>query len=168
MLLYSENSSAVENLTSHAISRKIDPNRLKFVERLPRADYLARYKVADLFLDTYPYNAGATASDALWMNLPVITLQGNSFSSRVASSLLTHLHLPQLIHLTIATYEAQAIELASQPAKMEVIRNNLRANKNNAPLFNTQNFVKSLEQAFGVAHQLYINNLPLQDIGPKY
>lgn len=168
MLLYAENPSAVENLTRHAISRQVDPNRLKFVERLPRADYLARYQVADLFLDTYPYNAGTTASDALWMNVPVITLQGESFPSRVASSLLTHLHLPPLIHRTLASYEAQAVELATNPEKLAIIKTNLLANKSVAPLFNTLAFVESLEYAFGAVHQLYADNLPFKDISPKY
>jgi protein O-GlcNAc transferase len=168
MLLYSENASAVDNLTHYAITRQVDPSRLKFVERLPRTDYLARYQVADLFLDTYPYNAGTTASDALWMNVPVITLQGESFPSRVASSLLTHLHLPQLIHRTLASYEAQAVELATDPEKLAIIKANLLANKSGAPLFNTLAFVESLEYAFGTAHQLHTNHLPFKDISPQY
>ena len=168
MLLYAENAYAVENLTRHAITRRVDPSRLKFVERLPRADYLARYQVADLFLDTYPYNAGTTASDALWMSIPVITLQGESFPSRVASSLLTHLLLPQLIHRTLASYEAQAVELATDPKKLAIIKTYLLANKSVAPLFNTPAFVKSLEYAFGIAHQLYADSLPFKDINPKY
>jgi len=167
MLLYAENPSAVESLTRRAISRQVDPNRLKFIDRLPRADYLARYKVADLFLDIYPYNAGTTASDALWMTIPVITLQGESFPSRVASSLLTHLHLPQLIHRTLVAYEAQAIELATEPEKLETIKKNLLANKGRALLFNTPAFVKSLEHAFGVSYQLHTKHLPFKDIPLK-
>lgn len=164
MMLYAENIDATRNLTQYAIQKNIDPNRLIFVERLPRSEYLARYKVTDLFLDTAPYNAGATASDALWMNIPIITLQGQSFASRVASSLLINLDLPELIHPSLTSYEHQAIELATQPAKLSAIKHKLNANKLTAPLFNTAFFVKNLEKAFAQAHFQYINNLPVKDI----
>ena len=94
LLLYVDNETAKTNLTKEIILRGIDPNRLIFGKRLPMLDYLARYRVADLFLDTLPYNAGATASDALRMELPVLTLIGHAFASRVAASLLNAVSLP--------------------------------------------------------------------------
>ena len=91
----------------------MDSSRLFFEGRLPFSEYLARYRLVDLFLDTYPYNAGTTASDALWMGLPVLTLSGNSFSSRIAASLLNAVNIPELITNSQSKYEAKAIELAT-------------------------------------------------------
>lgn len=164
MMLYAENPYGMNNLRGYAKSKGIDPDRLIFVERISRHDYLSRYKVVDLFLDTSPYNAGTTASDALWMDIPVITLQGESFAARVASSLLTHLNLPELIHHDLASYEAQAIELASQPKKLHALKDRLLSNKLNAPLFNSSLFVKNLENAFQEAFGLHNNKLEPKDI----
>lgn len=164
ILLYSENPWATDNLKKCAAKRGINPARVLFTSHLPRADYLAQYAIADLFLDTYPYNAGTTASDALWMNLPVITLQGNSFPSRVASSLLVNLDLPELIHQSIESYEAQAIELAKNPTKLNNLKIKLAANRSKEPLFNTPLFTKYLEQAFNSAYQRHMNGLAPEDI----
>jgi len=164
MLLYAENPIAAENLKRQAIKSGIDSKRLVFAERLPRPDYLARYHIADLFLDTFPYNAGTTASDALWMDVPVITLQGESFTSRVASSLLTHLDLPELIHRSISEYQEQAIALGTFPDRLKDLKNKLINNKLNTPLFNSRIFVHNLEKALGKVHQLHQQHLPAQDI----
>ncbi|MBU3586762.1 hypothetical protein ICN30_02805 [Polynucleobacter sp. 31A-FELB] len=164
LLLYSENPWATENLQTLAVEYGIDSARLIFTSHLPRSDYLAQYAIADLFLDTYPYNAGTTASDSLWMGVPVITLQGESFSSRVASSLLINLKLAELIHHSIEDYEAQAIELANNQTKLNGLKNKLAANRLTEPLFNTKLFVKHLEQAFSTAHQRYEAKLPTDDI----
>jgi protein O-GlcNAc transferase len=164
MMLYAENPYGVANLKDYARSKGIDPSRLIFVERIARNDYLSRYQVVDLFLDTSPYNAGTTASDALWMDIPVITLQGESFAARVASSLLTHLHLTELIHQDLTSYEAQAIELATQPSKLNTLKNKLKTNKTNAPLFNSALFVKNLESAFREASNKHKKKLPFKDI----
>lgn len=164
LLLYSENPWATENLRMQALEYGVNPSRLVFASHLPRAEYLAQYAVADLFLDTYPYNAGTTASDALWMGVPVITLQGQSFASRVASSLLVNLNLPELIHQSIESYETQAIDLAKNPVKLNEIKSKLAANRLTEPLFNTRLFTKQLEQAFSKAHRRYINNLLAEDI----
>ena len=147
LMLFRENPYAEENLKITAKEKGIDSTRLIFLERLPREDYLSQYKVVDLFLDTFPYNAGATASDALWMGVPVITLQGSSFSSRIASSLLTHLDLTELIHSSLSTYEGQAIELASKPAQLDALRKKLTRNLSSKPLFNSKLFVKHLDVA---------------------
>ena len=111
LFLYVDTSIAQENLRKEAAARGVDPTRLIFGERLSVSDYLARYQVTDLFLDTYPYNAGATASDALWVGVPVLTRQGESFASRVASSLLRGIGLPELITKTMSEYEKLAISL---------------------------------------------------------
>jgi predicted O-linked N-acetylglucosamine transferase (SPINDLY family) len=163
-LLYSENSWAADNLRKYATKQGISPARLIFTGHLPRADYLAQYAIADLFLDTYPYNAGTTASDALWMGLPVITLQGNSFPSRVASSLLANLNLPELIHQSIESYEIQAIELATDPIKLHTLKNKLQMNRLTTSLFNTKLFCKNLERAFNAVYQRHINGLAPEDI----
>jgi predicted O-linked N-acetylglucosamine transferase (SPINDLY family) len=134
------------------------------MERQIRADYLACYGIVDLFLDTYPYNAGATASDALWMGIPVLTMQGSSFPSRVASSLLTSLNLPELIHQSITSYEMQAIDLGSQGSKLAEIKNKLIASRGTASLFNSKLFIQNLEQALIQAHTLSETNQPPKDI----
>jgi len=167
LLLYSENSWAQENLIQQAIKQEIDPARLIFLDRLPRADYLSRYLMADLFLDTSPYNAGTTASDALWMGLPVITLQGNTFSSRVASSLLINLDLSELIHQSIEGYENQAIDLATHPKQFQAIKNKLLRNKQCEPLFNSKLFIQHLEAAYKKVYLHYKEKYPLKDIFPK-
>lgn len=148
LLLYAENTWATKNLSLLASSQGIDPKRLIFLDRIPRADYLARYSIADLFLDTFPYNAGATASDALWMGLPVLTLQGSSFCSRVASSLLTQISLPEMIAYTLSQYEAYAIKLGTQPSSLRFIKEKLQKNKLSENLFNTKLFVTYLESAY--------------------
>jgi predicted O-linked N-acetylglucosamine transferase (SPINDLY family) len=164
MLLYAENAEATKNLLEYASKNGVAPQRFVFAEHLTRADYLARYKITDLFLDTTPYNAGTTASDALWMDIPVITLQGESFPSRVASSLLTHLDLPELIHQSMAGYETQAVELATYPKKYIDLKNKLIANKNSTRLFNSNLFMHSFESALKEANTLFCANLPLKDI----
>lgn len=147
LMLFGENPYAVENLKRFAKAKGISPTRLIFLERLPREDYLSQYRVVDLFLDTYPYNAGTTASDALWMGVPVITLQGSSFSSRVASSLLANLDLTELIHNSLSSYECQALELASEPDKLHALKQKLTRNLDTKPLFDTKQFVRNLEIA---------------------
>ena len=136
------------NLTNEISQRGIDSKRLIFGGRIPRPEYLARYKVADLFLDTRPYNAGTTASDALRMGLPVITLKGQSFNSREASSVLTSLNMQELITTSEAEYESLAIELASNPTKLKIIKDRLMENLSSAPLYNTPLFTKNLETAY--------------------
>ena len=164
MLLYAENVEAAKNLLEYASKNGVAPQRFILAERLVRADYLARYKITDLFLDTTPYNAGTTASDALWMDVPVITLQGDSFPSRVASSLLTHLDLTELIHRSLASYEAQAIEIAAQPDKFLALKKKLISKKSSARLFNSQWFMQSYESALKEANALSQANLPPKDI----
>ncbi|WP_146610970.1 O-linked N-acetylglucosamine transferase, SPINDLY family protein [Polynucleobacter paneuropaeus] len=146
--LHASNQSIIENLNNEAIRFGIDPQRLVFAETLPHAEYLARYQVADLFLDTMPYNAGTTANDALWTGLPVLTCMGNSMASRMAGSLLKNLDLPELITYSLAEYQTKAIEFGNDPQKLKSIRNKLEKNKATSPLFNAALFARNLESAY--------------------
>jgi predicted O-linked N-acetylglucosamine transferase (SPINDLY family) len=111
-------------------------------------DHLARYNVADLFLDTHPYNAHTTAVDSLKAGIPVLTLMGQSFASRVAASLLNAIGLPELITISQEEYEALAIELALKPKKLADIKLRLVNNHLTTPLFNTPLFTKNIEAAY--------------------
>jgi predicted O-linked N-acetylglucosamine transferase (SPINDLY family) len=146
--LFQDNSWAVENLKKEAEKQGIAADRLVFAERLPLPEHLARHRQADLFLDTFPYNAHTTTSDALWTGLPVLTLMGQSFASRVAASLLNAVGLPELITTSQDDYEALAIELAMNPQKLEDIKLKLARNRLTAPLFDTPHFTKNLEAAY--------------------
>jgi predicted O-linked N-acetylglucosamine transferase (SPINDLY family) len=148
LFLYADNEWAKANLIDEASLRGIDSARLVFGGRIPTEDYLARYRVCNLFLDTFPYNAGTTASDALWAGLPVLTLTGQSFASRVAASLLNAIGLPELITSTQKEYEALAIELALNPKKLADIKLKLENNRLTTPLFDTPMFTKNLEAAY--------------------
>ena len=159
MMIYVSNKIAKENLSKEIKYLGINANRLIFVEKLPRAEYLARYRLADLFLDTHPYNAGTTASDALRMGLPILTLNGNSFNSREAASIISAVNLPEMITKTNEEYESLAIELAENPKKYKVIKEKLAKNLHNAPLFNTPLFVKNLESTYEIMYEKYHQGL---------
>jgi len=148
LIIYIDNSSAQKNLIKEIVKRDIDSKRLIFGVRLKRQEYLARYRTADLFLDTRPYNAGTTASDALKMGLPLITMKGKSFNSREAASILTSINLPELITNTPEEYEALAIELATNPGKLKAIKDKLKVNLSTAPLYDTKLFAKNIESAY--------------------
>jgi predicted O-linked N-acetylglucosamine transferase (SPINDLY family) len=158
--LLADNPTAQANLTKEAIHRGVEAGRLIFAQRLALPEYLARYRAADLFLDTVPFNAGTTASDALWAGLPVLTLMGESFAGRMAASLLNAIEMPELIEQTIDGYESRAIELATKPKQMAAIRAKLAANRLTTPLFNTPLFTRHLEQAYTQMHERYLKGLP--------
>lgn len=147
LLLSADNVEAKENLKREAIARGVDGERLIFGERLERPLYLARYEVADLFLDTWPYNAGTTASDALWAGLPILTLVGQSFASRIAASILTAIELPELIATTVEQYEALAIHYAKNSGELLDVKQKLAVKKSSARLFNTSQFTTAFESA---------------------
>jgi len=150
------NPAAVANLQQEAQQRGVDPQRLIFASRLPSlADHLSRYRLADLFLDTLPYNAHTTASDALWAGLPVLTCLGQSFASRVAASLLNAIHLPELVTRSPVEYEALALELATNPQKLAAIRAKLDGERLTAPLFDTPLFTRHLEAAYSAMWDRY-------------
>ena len=143
------NETAKNNLCREAQSHSIDPARLIFAPRAPlNEDHLARHRLADLFLDTMPYNAHATTSDALWAGLPVLTCAGASFAGRVASSLLKAVGLAELVTNTAADYERIAFELATTPDRLAALRQKLAANRLTAPLFDTMRYTRHIEAAF--------------------
>lgn len=164
LFLYAGNELAPINLRKEASLRGVDAERLIFGKRLSMPDYLARYRMADLFLDTLPYNAGTTASDALWAGLPVLTCAGEAFSSRVAASLLTSICLPELITSTQEEYEALAVDLAIHPEKLRQIRHKLENNRLTTPLFDTQRFTRNIEAAFTAMYDRYQADLPPEHI----
>jgi predicted O-linked N-acetylglucosamine transferase (SPINDLY family) len=119
-----------------------------FAPRAQPADYLARFQLADLFLDTFPYNAGTTASDCLWMGTPILTRSGRSYISRMAGSLLTAVGLPDLITETVADYEARAIQLGRQPARIASYKRYLQEHGRQSALFDVPALVRDLEHEF--------------------
>lgn len=152
--------SARDHLRSEAAARGLDPARLVFAPRLPLPQHLARHACADLFLDTLPFNAGATASCALWCGLPVLTTTGDTFASRYGASLLTALGMPELIAPDIDAYVAKAIDLGRTPEKLAAIKRKLRKAVESAPLFDTPRFVRHLEAGYVAAWQRYRDGLP--------
>ncbi|MFB9262014.1 tetratricopeptide repeat protein [Bradyrhizobium erythrophlei] len=153
--LLAEDQTAVANLRREAEIRGVDPARLVFAGRLEVAEHLARHRLADLFLDTLPYNAHTTASDALWMGLPVLTQIGGTFAGRVAASLLKAIRLPELIARTSDEYESIAIELARNPAKLAAIKRKLEENRLTAPLFDTKLLAGHIETAYQMMYDRY-------------
>lgn len=137
----------------------IDGNRLVFSPRVTREIYLDQYRFADVFLDTLPYNAGTTASDALWMGTPIVTLAGKSFAGRMAASLLDAVGLPELITHTAQEYESLAIELAKDPEKIASLKASLAKNRSECPLFNTSLFTRHIESAYLAAYDRQHNGL---------
>jgi predicted O-linked N-acetylglucosamine transferase (SPINDLY family) len=146
--LLADNPTAKNNLIKEATARGLDSCRLIFAERMPLPEHLARHRQADLFLDTLPYNAHTTCSDALWAGLPVLTLMGSTFPGRVGASLLKAIDLPELITNTQEEYEAMAIELAINPQKLRDIKLKLARNRLTTPLFDTPLFTKNLETIY--------------------
>jgi protein O-GlcNAc transferase len=146
--LLQDTAEAASNLQREAFQRGVDPQRLVFADRMPNADHLARHTMADLFLDTWPYNAHTTASDALWAGLPLLTLQCNTFPGRVASSLLRNLQLPELITEDVPAYEAMALRLATDPDLLSVLRSRLNAVKHDSTPFKPAQHTKELEALF--------------------
>lgn len=159
LLLLDANETATTNLKKEAASRGVDASRLVFGKHLPLPDYLARYRIADLFLDTLPYNAGTTASDALRVGLPVLTQMGESFASRMAASLLNAVGLPELITTTPLAYESLAIELATKPDQLEKIKDKLVRNIPTSLLYNPKLFTQHIELAYHEMYQRYQEEL---------
>ncbi|MES2128346.1 MAG: tetratricopeptide repeat protein [Pseudomonadota bacterium] len=146
--LVGDNQWVRENLCMRAEEHGVARERLLFAERVPPAQYLARFQIADLFLDTFPFGGGTTASDALWAGLPLLTYTGRTFSSRMAGSLLRAVDLPDLITYTLADYEDKAVELANDPARVAAMKKQLVENRLSCALFDTPRFVRDLEDAF--------------------
>jgi predicted O-linked N-acetylglucosamine transferase (SPINDLY family) len=146
--LYADRTSAEANLRRAAAAHGIDPVRLVFARRMAQDDHLARHRLADLFLDTLPYNAHTTAADALWAGLPVVTCLGKSFAGRVAASLLRAIGMPDLVTSDLGSYERLALRLASGPALLDNMRERLQQNRLSQPLFDTDRYRRNLEAAY--------------------
>lgn len=162
--LIGANAAAVANLRREAAARGIDPQRLVFADRLAPDEHLARHACADLFLDTLPYNAHTTATDALWSGLPVLTLAGTTFPGRVGASLLGAVGLGELVTATPEAYERRAIELAHDPSELARLRRRLDANRLTAPLFDTARYTQHLEAAYRAMVERHRAGLPPADI----
>ena len=153
--LIKSNKWVEQNLSKEAKQQGIDPSRIVFAEKLSHSKHLARHKHADLFIDTFNYNAHTTASDALWSGLPIVTKQGKQFSARVASSLLTACGLPELITKNEKEYEELIYELATNPKKLKTISLKLSENKKSKPLFNTKQYTNNFEKGLQKAYDIY-------------
>ncbi len=145
--LLADNTWAEAHMRAFAAARGVAPERLIFAGRVSPADYLARFRVVDVFLDTFPYNAGTTANDVLWMGTPLVTLAGRSYISRMAASLLTHVGLPELVTETLADYERLAITLGNTPARVASYKRYLAEHGRASPLFDMPGFVRDYEAA---------------------
>jgi predicted O-linked N-acetylglucosamine transferase (SPINDLY family) len=151
--LHKSNRWADENLRREAAARGLEPERLVFAEKQSLARHLGRLQLADLFLDTLPYNAHTTASDALWCGVPVITCAGETFAARVAGSLLSALDLGELITDNLEDYFRLALRLAREPAALAAVKSKLARNRPTAPLFDTPRYVRNLESLFAEMHR---------------
>jgi predicted O-linked N-acetylglucosamine transferase (SPINDLY family) len=146
--LLEDNPIASRNLKREARERGIAPERLIFAPRMKMAEHLARQRLADLFLDTSPYNGHTTASDALWVGLPLVTLLGTTFAGRVGASLLHAAGLPELVADSIEGYQDLALSLARDPARLAALRDKLARNRDSCSLFDTARTTRKLEAAF--------------------
>jgi predicted O-linked N-acetylglucosamine transferase (SPINDLY family) len=146
--LLESNAAIVDNLRREAEARGVAGERIAFAPFIAMEDHLARQSLADLFLDTLPYNAHTTASDALWAGLPVLTCAGTTFPGRVAASLLESIGLEELVTQSLADYEALAIRLGNDPAARTKLKHRLMANRTSSPLFDTARFTRHLEAAY--------------------
>ena len=162
--LFADNVYAKDNLIRAFVSKGIEESRIIFAEPMSLADHLSRIRNADLFLDTFPYNAHTTASDALWAGLPVVTYAGRSFASRVAASLLKAVELSQLVTHSLRDYEELAVCLASQPERLKALRAHLCDRRDKFRLFDTDAFARGLEQGYRQIFDRYLTGLSPADI----
>jgi predicted O-linked N-acetylglucosamine transferase (SPINDLY family) len=143
------NEAVVENLGIEAEKRGVSAERLVFARFVASPiEHMARLQAADLCLDTLPYNAHATACDALWVGLPLVTCMGRGFTGRVGASLLHAIGLPELVTKSLDAYEARASELASDRAQLAEVKTKLLRNRDSYPLFDTRRYTRHLEAAF--------------------
>ena len=164
VLWLADNPAALSNLQREAARRGVNTERLIFAKRVPLTEHIARQGAADLFLDTLPYNAHATASDALWAGLPVLTCGGEAFASRVASSLLGAVDLSELVVKTLSEYEDAAVALAGNPRRIAEIKSKLQASRGTAALFDTASTTRHLEAAYEKIYARYEAGLPADHI----
>ena len=164
LLLYADNESVKTNLRKEITLRGIKPSRLIFGDRLKMPEYLARFKVIDLFLDTLPFNAGTTGSDALRSGLPILTCKGKTFAGRMCASLLHAVNLPELVTCSLEQYESLAIELATNPNRLKIIKDKLDKNLSSALLYNSTLFTKNIESAYSMIYERMQNKSNVEHI----
>ncbi|HEY6334478.1 MAG TPA: hypothetical protein VI113_01215 [Alphaproteobacteria bacterium] len=157
--LYADNETAAANLKQEAVQRRVAGQLVVLHEMAQQPEYLARYRLADLFLDSFPYNAGATASDALWAGLPVLTCLGESFASRMAASLLTSVGLGELIAAKPDDYAALAVALATSPQRLTRLKETLARQRDTAALFDIERFTRTLETGYAAMHERQLSGL---------
>ena len=162
--LLENNLTTRKNLENEANKRGVNSDRIIFAEFLPTDEHLSRLKMADLFVDTYPYTAHTTCSDALWAGLPVVTLQGETFASRVSSSLLNAMGLSELITKNLKEFEEKIVELGNNLPKVITLKKKIEVNKFKEPLFNTKLFTSHIEQAYLEMHKIYNENKKPENI----
>jgi protein O-GlcNAc transferase len=153
--LLNEGEVAAENIRREAAGRGIGRERVVFAPWTEPAAHLARHRLADLFLDTLPFNAHTTASDALWAGLPVITCYGECFAGRVAASLLKAVGLPELVTINLDEYEALALRLATEAPLLQTFRDRLEKNRLVEPLFDTRRYRNHIEAAYREMWQMW-------------
>jgi predicted O-linked N-acetylglucosamine transferase (SPINDLY family) len=158
--LLKDSELAATNILDQAERHGVSRDRIYFAERCEPSEHLARHQLADLFLDTFPYNAHTTASDALWSGLPILTYVGNTFPGRVTSSLLLGLGVMELIADSQEGYREMAISFANNPLDLLHIRKKIQSKRFTCALFNTEQFTKKLENAFRLMHSRSNANLP--------
>ena len=158
--LLEDNAAVMGNLRKEAAARGIAPERLIFAPRMPLPEHLARHALANLFLDTLPVNACTTASDALWAGLPVVTCAGESFTARIAGSLLHAAGLPDLVTETLAEYEALCLRLAGSSAMLAEVRRRVAAARDASPLFDSTLYCRHIESAYATMCQRQEAGLP--------
>jgi predicted O-linked N-acetylglucosamine transferase (SPINDLY family) len=146
---------AAENIRREAVGRGVESERIVFAPWVETAEHLARHRLAALFLDTLPFNAHTTASDALWAGLPVITCYGESFAGRVGASLLKAVGLPELVTANLDDYEALALRLATDPQRLRTFRDRLERNRFTEPLFDTRRYRTYIEAAYGEMWEIW-------------
>jgi predicted O-linked N-acetylglucosamine transferase (SPINDLY family) len=162
--LAEENETAQQNIKKETLARGVDPTRIVFTKKIPNAEYLARFRLADLFLDTFPYSAGTIASDALRMGLPLIALQGKTFASRMSSSCLHAVNVPELVTNSASEYERLAIELCNDKIKYDEIKGKLKSGLVASRLFDIERTTKHIERAFDLIYNRSQKEMPVEHI----
>jgi predicted O-linked N-acetylglucosamine transferase (SPINDLY family) len=160
--------ASARGLRVEAMMRGVAPERLVFAPLRPMPEHLARHRLADLFLDTLPYNAHTTASDALWAGLPLLTCIGSAFAGRVAASLLRAAGLPELVTYNRDDYETMAVRLASSPELLARLRAKLAGNRSTCALFDVRRYTRHIESAYITMHERAVRGEPLAgfDVAP--
>ena len=138
---------------------KVNPERLIFADHLPLDQHLSRLRLADLVLDTFPYNAHTTCSDSLRMGIPVLTLKGKSFASRVATSLLTSMNLSELVTEKLNDYEEMALKISNNPEMLDQLKDKILRNKESSNVFKPQIYTNNIEKGYKKVYQNYIDGL---------